>query len=102
MNDSNRNIRTLISCFVLAVMVLIPLRFIEEGQSAVMDQPQVLGEEVVLPNSEVTEVPTCISKDDADILLEKEKGLIRQGNLTGLEIDAVVNRLIDIEKNTCK
>ena len=59
MTDFDRNVRTLIVCFVVAVFGLIPLRFIEVGNSV-----RVLGEstvievkdEVKLPNAEVETV----------------------------------------------
>lgn len=60
MNDFNRNTRTLIVSFVIAIMALVPLRFVEVGQYAV-ENPQVLGEKVilepqiVLPSAELTE-----------------------------------------------
>jgi len=61
MTDHDRNMRTLVLCFVLAVMALIPLRMVEFSQNvADMSSTQVLGEtvqeesEVVLPNGELT------------------------------------------------
>jgi len=59
MTDFDRNIRTLVTCFVLAVVSLAVLRFVEIGQSLPMvSGSQVLGETVqndgvVLPNAEV-------------------------------------------------
>jgi len=59
MTDNDRNARTLIACFVLAVMSLTVLRFVEVGQSiTTVSSSQVLGEtvqreEVVLPNAEI-------------------------------------------------
>lgn len=59
MTDHDRNMRTLILCFVLAVMALLPLRVMELGQEiSTASTTQVLGDtieqkEVVLPNSEV-------------------------------------------------
>ena len=61
MTDFDRNIRTLVTCFVLAIVSLTVLRFVEIGQSLPMvSGSQVLGEtmqkeEVVLPNAEVQE-----------------------------------------------
>lgn len=61
MTDHDRNMRTLVLCFVLAVMALIPLRVVEFSQSvAGISSTQVLGEtvqkqaEIVLPNGELT------------------------------------------------
>jgi hypothetical protein len=59
MTDNNRNARTLVACFVLAVLSLTILRFVEIGQSVtVASRSQVLGEtiqkeKVVLPNANV-------------------------------------------------
>jgi len=59
MNDNDRNVRTLINCFVLAVLSLTILRFVEVGQNvAIVSKSQVLGEtvqkeEVFLPNAEI-------------------------------------------------
>lgn len=48
MNDQARNVRTLIVCFVIAIMALIPLRFVEDGQQRIriyeIQRAQVLGE----------------------------------------------------------
>lgn len=60
MNDTARNTRTLIVSFVFAIMALIPLRFVEVGQS-LQNQPMVLGEKiqnvetVVLPEDGISE-----------------------------------------------
>ena len=61
MTDFDRNIRTLVTCFVLAVVSLAVLRFVEIGQNLPMvSGSQVLGEtvqkeEVILPNAEIQE-----------------------------------------------
>jgi hypothetical protein len=46
MTNTDRNTRTLIVCFSMAVMALIPLRFVEVGQmmEVAAGQTQVLGE----------------------------------------------------------
>lgn len=44
MTDTDRNIRTLIVCFVLALFTLVPMRIIEGDSVAVMREVQVLGE----------------------------------------------------------
>lgn len=57
MTDHDRNMRTLVACFVLAVVSLTALRFIELGQRV---DSQVLGvttagqkKTVTLPNAEL-------------------------------------------------
>jgi len=56
MTNIDKNIRTLIVCFVLVMLALIPLRFVEINQTR-DESVQVLGEqttnEVVLPNAEI-------------------------------------------------
>lgn len=44
MTDSDRNIRTLISCFVIAIVALVPLRMVEL-QNYNSEKAMVLGEE---------------------------------------------------------
>lgn len=84
MNNNNRNTRTLIVSFVVAVMVMIPLRFIEYGNQvgkmADFSQPVVLGEyveqsedvepEVVLeyPYNELEEGGGCLTQADFEVL----------------------------------
>jgi hypothetical protein len=51
-DDLNRNVRTLIVSFVIVIMVLIPLRFVEVGNS-LDDGASVLGESVVLPGAKI-------------------------------------------------
>ena len=59
MTNHDKNMRTLVLCFVLAIMALVPLKFAEINNSiSSVSTTQVLGEtieqkEVVLPNSEV-------------------------------------------------
>lgn len=56
MTDHDRNMRTLVVCFVILVLALIPLRFVEIGNNMNASTTQVLGEEtvqVVLPNAEI-------------------------------------------------
>jgi len=44
MTDNDRNTRTLVVCFVLALAVLVPLRVMEGGSVVVERQAEVLGE----------------------------------------------------------
>lgn len=54
MNDSSRNTRTLIVSFVVSLMVLVPLRFVEVAQQNVpspfFESEMVLGETVQVEN----------------------------------------------------
>lgn len=67
MNDNiNRNTRTLIVSFVIAIMVLIPLRFVEVGNS-LGGEASVLGESIVSPEVRI-EPPY----DQIDALVEED------------------------------
>jgi len=115
MNESNRNTRTLIVSFVVAIMALIPLRFVEVGQ-VLENQAQVLGESVVLPSSEVVAEPVleapyneieankvnCVAKSDSQLLLTEYKTQLESGLVSANAIDQVVEEMVNIEKNTCK
>lgn len=137
MNDTTRNTRTLIVSFVFAIMALIPLRFVEVGQM-IQDQPMVLGEEVqnneevVLPESEVSdevflEAPyneidgqvsysseevlgeetqvaesECIPVEDAQVALAEYETKLSEGGLDGETTDQMVSEMISIESMMCK
>lgn len=54
MTNHDRNIRTIVVCFVLAIMALVPLRIAQAAK--VNGESKVLGdtvEKVVLPNDKV-------------------------------------------------
>jgi len=44
MTENDRNVRTLIVCFVLALAVLVPLRMTQGGSVLMMREAEVLGE----------------------------------------------------------
>ena len=44
MTDNDRNVRTLVVCFVLALAVLVPLRVLKNDTEMVFRQAEVLGE----------------------------------------------------------
>jgi hypothetical protein len=123
MNESARNTRTLIVSFVFAIMALIPLRFIEVGQM-VNSNVQVLGDQdvlVTLPNSgmeleapydeiefsnqvlgdEVVET-SCISPEDAGVLIAEYQDKLLNGGLDGEMTDQLVTELMAIESTTCR
>jgi hypothetical protein len=59
MTNHDRNIRTLVVCFVLLILALVPLRFAEKKQMMNDRTVQVLGEQttdngVILPNAEIS------------------------------------------------
>lgn len=74
MEDINRNTRTLIISFSLALMVMIPLRFVEVGQLLGNSGPsQVLGESVEFsqpqleaPYNELESSNDCLTDEYVD------------------------------------
>ena len=94
MEEINRNTRTLIVCFTVAIIAMIPLRFVELGnQLEVIDsRSMVLGETsqpVILPSSElespydeidgelsvevidVVDVNDCLTEADAAVMIKE-------------------------------
>ena len=57
MSDNDRNIRTLIICFVVALSVLVPMRISEAFRES-QDQVKVLGEEYFFEEESMVEVYT--------------------------------------------
>jgi hypothetical protein len=123
MNDINRNTRTLIMCFSLAVLGLIPLRFVEVGQmmdAAVNQQEvQVLGEttqnEVVLPpTAEISpdsetglEAPynevdgPCLTNADYVAKMDLINNEL-SGKLTKAEENNLINLSVSLESRRCR
>jgi hypothetical protein len=117
MNDLDRNTRTLIVSFVIAIMVLIPLRFVEVGeqQARVFGMnSQVLGEvsEVVKPDSMQTvklEEPYneidgnwgCIEKDKLNELEEAVSDRLQQAGVTEGDKVKLLDGLREQELNVC-
>lgn len=128
MNEINRNTRTLIVSFVVAIMVLTPLRFVEVGQ--MVGEAQVLGEvdtQVILPDAEIdsvlkpkleapydeieamavlgeetVETKECLTVDEAKSMMVDLQKQIAEKELTGGEWKEVIDQLTSIEENTCK
>ena len=126
LNEFNQNTRTLIVSFVVAIMALIPLRFVEVGNGMPLSQPMVLGEtvdsQVVLPNANVNQVvfespyneeikqvlgvstettPSCIARADADKIYE-EYALMLESNLNEMQKQSVVDEVLRVEKSVCR
>jgi len=110
MNDNDRNTRTLIVCFVLAIMTLIPMRFVElrNGMIGGGDDYQVLGEyssEVVLPNEVVDmeeSVGGCLAVEEVNAILDEMKARIDSGELTEVEVGEVINQMMAVESSSCE
>ena len=118
MNEIDRNTRTLIVSFVLAIMVLIPLRFVEVGQMSVNNDKQVLGESYV--NEEVVEETTqteaileepyntieneqeCMSRSDLDLSWDSLKSEIESKQLDEVQVAETVKYLMELETKVCQ
>lgn len=123
MNESARNTRTLIVSFVFAIMALIPLRFIEVGQMMNSDV-QVLGDQdmsVNLPDDgvaleapfneiesttnvlgEEVQIASCMSNEDANILIAEYQDRLTNGGLNGEETDRLVTEMMAVESEICR
>ena len=82
MTDFDRNIRTLIVCFVLAVVGLVPLEILEVNRSA-MDQVKVLGE--MEDNSTSEESQVIEMEDEGESLPDEAASDIILPEVGGLE-----------------
>jgi len=118
MKDIDRNSRTLIVCFVIALFVLVPLRFYEIGGQVGEGGSAVLGEQVSLPESELTaasqpvlESPyeemekqslNCLPREEADnqigILIE----VLKSTDLSESTVSSLVSEIERIENSVCK
>lgn len=116
MEDFNRNTRTLIVSFVVAIFALIPLRFVEAGYELNYSSPeaQVLGEsdvaavEIVKAKSNLEEPYNeienrrCIEKSEL-IKLEKEAlEKMQNKNLNAAEKSNILENLKDQEMRVCE
>ncbi|MFA6007683.1 MAG: hypothetical protein WC784_03540 [Candidatus Shapirobacteria bacterium] len=110
MNDLNKNTRTLIVSFVIAIMFLVPLRFVEVGQGLVdmtTSNSQVLGEvnEVIEAKLEAPydklESQSCIDKSELDKLENKTLEKIQQGQLSAVDKSILLGALKDVELKAC-
>jgi len=69
MTKHEKNIRTLIVCFVLLILGLIPLRFVEVKNlmTSYSVDPQVLGDETVVEIEEVDNVDIILPNAEIDL-----------------------------------
>lgn len=125
MTENDRNCRTLIVSFVVAIMALVPLRFVELGQMGFFEnssKPMVLGvdivnNQVVLPNAEVkkeivddsrleapydSEIVECISNSEAKLYIEEMISLINQEGISKQEQEIYLSEIQDIVENRCE
>ncbi|MBU3935529.1 hypothetical protein KJ909_02550 [Patescibacteria group bacterium] len=97
MTDLDRNTRTLIVCFAVALLALIPLRFVEVGQMMVQEQKQVLGERVVVePRTD------CLSVEEADVLVRGVTQSLVSGEYENEDVNRILKIVEEIEANICR
>ncbi len=109
MTDNDRNTRTLLVSFVIAIMVLIPLRFIEVGQnSAVVGETQVLGEQVEIeekaleaPYDEI-ESEGCWTREMADEEISEMTEGLDAAVMTREELDGLSFEVAKLEAKVCE
>lgn len=117
MNNFDRNTRTLIVSFLIAIFALIPLRFIEAGeQQNMMFDAQVLGESTsvleetaaaevkpaVMLEAPYDQIEKCKSRED---VLKKESevaGILQRNGVSGVGIENVLREMRSAETNLCK
>ena len=111
----------MIVSFVVAIMALIPLRFVEVGQSMErQSSAQVLGEttvsKVVLPNDKVVmvnqEAPTegemseeiegCVTQEEMDKDWSELREMVTNGSGEEKTVQEAVERLIQNQRNVCQ
>lgn len=125
MTDNDKNMRTLIISFVVALMVMVPLRFVEATGQTLEATNRVLGEMTtvsvqtvnpetapVVKNDGALEAPyktidkktVCISSELAekqvDAIIKSYGGSLEK--LTEAQSLAVYNQIEKIDKSTCK
>lgn len=122
MTDLDRNTRTLIVCFTLALMGLIPLRFVEAGQNRMMARPMVLGETVEVaveavetrspatleaPYNEIDGVVSvggedCLDADEAGRIIDELTGDLVSGNYDEVRISEILLEAEKVEAEICR
>ena len=122
MKDIDRNSRTLIVCFVIAIFGLVPLRFYEIGNQIGSTSSNggsaVLGEQVSLPESELTvtsrpvlESPyeeiemqglNCLPREEADNQIGVMVEVLKSSDLSESTVSSLVSEIERIENSVCK
>jgi len=106
-NDINRNTRTLIVSFVIAIMVLIPLRFVEVGNS-LDNGASVLGETAVQSEAKIeapydqidSSLPCNLDQEvDAEVSLLTAK---LAEDLSADEAEIIFSEIENVEATRCK
>jgi len=105
--EFNQNTRTLIVSFVFALMVMIPLRFVEFGNS--YSQSAVLGESVTVAEPKI-EAPydvvddaskNCIASDYVDKAIVFLKNELKVSGVSKTRLNDIEAEIVGFEKARC-
>lgn len=109
MTDNDRNTRTLIVSFVIALMVMVPLRFVEYGN--MLEEVRVLGESMTIeeevaspfeaPYNEI-EMAACWSQEEVEAKIEEIVGGVVAEELTAESLDDLGRQVARIEARMCQ
>ena len=115
MNNLNRNTRTLIVSFLIAIFALIPLRFVEVGQmqEQYLMETRVLGEKteeiVEEPIEEISgleapydQLEGCIGQEEFDTLENEIYVSYGEGNLSEEEVEILLGEVGEKKNNICQ
>ena len=121
MNDNQRNVRTMIVCFTIAYLVLIPLRMIEirrnDAGQMYTREAVVLGEQtqIILPEAEVVELEppyneidgvgsrdNCLEEIEARDLLKDYIKYLDQQDVTSQEFEEILEEIESVQKKICR
>ena len=125
MTDNDKNMRTLIISFVVALMVMVPLRFVEATGQTLEATNRVLGEMTAVPMQTVNRETVPVVKNDgaleAPYKTIEEKKICISSELAEKQVDAIIknyggsleklteaqslivyNQIEKIDKSTCK
>ena len=107
MNNFDRNTRTLLVSFLVAIFALIPLRFVEVGsQQNLIGDAQVLGEAISIPEETNFEAPydeieECINQDEIEEIRNEVATQLQNQDLNEGQIEELLNWLKASEANIC-
>lgn len=118
MTNFDRNTRTLIVSFLVAIFTLIPLRFIEVGtQQSLMGGTQVLGETMTVPAEETRVEPTveevkleapydelesCVTGEEIKVLEDEVVNQLENNTLSEDQIMAILDEMKRVKDNICR
>lgn len=113
MNNFDRNTRTLIVSFLVAIFALIPLRFVEAGtQQSLIGDAQVLGEVISIPEEVSMEVEAkleapydelenCVSQAEFEEVKNEVEIQVQDPEINQERVEELLDWLIESEANVC-